>query len=271
MPSLLATVDLEEFVLPVEAGLDTGDAVVFDTSRQGLDRLAALFRRTGVRATFFTTIAFARRFPEAVAALAAEGHELGLHCLDHADDYAAMAPSMAAERLAAGRRELMERFGVPVTGFRAARLAAPAPAVLREVGFVYDSSLHPTWVPGRYNNLRASRTPFRRDGIVEVPISVTRRLRLPVSWFWLRNLGAAYGRLCLRSAMAETGYLNVYVHPWEFADLPRLRFRGIMRRLSVRRTGERFVRLFEGFLRAALRRGLVPRTLDEFVRDLHVT
>ena len=95
------------------------------------------------------------------------------------------------------------------------------------------------------------------DGLVEVPVSVTPKLRLPVSWFWMRNFGLGYLKRTARRAWIGTDQLHVYIHPWEAADLPPLRL-PLKGRLSVRRTGEPFVRLIDAFLGWCAARGCGP-------------
>ncbi|MEM7204193.1 MAG: hypothetical protein AAF628_28290 [Planctomycetota bacterium] len=69
--------------------------------------------------------------------------------------------------------------------------------------------MHPCWVPGHYDHRSALRQIHRADGLIEVPISVTPRLRLPLSWLWMRNLGGRYLRSLAPGVCRDTGFLNL--------------------------------------------------------------
>ncbi len=105
--------------------------------------------------------------------------------------------------------------------------------VLAELGYRYDSSIHPAIVPGRYCNWGYPLAPFffgkhniaAKDGyeILEIPMSVIPLIRMPISWWWMRNIGGwltDYGvGINLRSGRNTV----LYFHPWEYADLPRIK------------------------------------------------
>lgn len=266
--ALLFTIDVEEFDLPGEYGIPFPEDDTFALGEEGLGRLAALLDRHRVPATLFATASFARRFPETLRTMQARGSEIGLHAAEHRHDYGAMPPAEARSLLGAARAELRERFRAPVEGYRANRFRPPPRAVLRELGFRWTSNLHPAWVPGAYDNRHRPRTIHQDDGLLEVPVSATPRWRLPVSWFWMRNLGLAYLKAASRRAWHGTGYLHVYIHPWEAADLPRLPGLPLKGRLSVRRTGGPFLKLLDGFLSWAARQGLEPRTIGGHLTTL---
>ena len=163
--------------------------------------------------------------------------------------------------------ELQNLTGAEIAGYRANRFRAPAPHVVRDIGVSWTSNLHPTWVPGEYDHRREPRTIHVREGLIEVPISVTPRLRLPGSWFWMRNFGGTYLRYVAHHASSDTGFLNLYVHPWEYADLPVVPGLSRLGKLSVRRTGEQFASLLDHFLTWTRRRGFAASTITPFLRS----
>ncbi len=57
-------------------------------AKEGLPRLLLLYKKYGVKATFFITGDFAEVFPEVVLTIANEGHEVGCHSYSHRDDCA---------------------------------------------------------------------------------------------------------------------------------------------------------------------------------------
>jgi len=228
MRFLFLTIDLEEFdrMAYSDPKGGSGAGLQFEISRSGVERLLPLLEEKDCRATFFTTAVFARRFPEVVRRIARQHkHEVAVHAFDHRDNYGRMDPGRARERLGEAKRELENVTGLPVRGFRAPRMQAPARGVLKSVGLRYDSSVHPTWVPGRYNGFRRSRFPqVDRDGFLEIPVSVTPLLRLAFSWWWFRSLGVRYAKLCTKLCLLDGHYINIYFHPWDFYDLREFDF-----------------------------------------------
>ncbi len=252
MSDVLLSFDVEEFDLPLEHGRWIPDEEQHAVSAAGLRAVLALLDDLAVPATLFCTAAFAERHAGLIRAAAAR-HEIASHGVRHA----ALGPGDLQ-----GSRERLERLtGRPVRGFRAPRMAAVAPAELLAAGYAYDASGHPTWVPGRYNRLRAPRRAARRAGLLEVPASVTPLLRLPLFWLSFKNLPVALIRLASAWTLDADGYLALYFHPWEFAELGAYRLPGYLARPDGRRLGARL----RGYLRWLGRRA-VFRTMSAFER-----
>lgn len=261
---LLLTFDIEEFDVPRGYGLDLAEKTMYAVSNEGLRTiLAVLDGVRGIKATFFTTANFARAFPKPVKGIVERGHEVGLHGFSHGDNYAKLSPDQSVRRLGQAKREVERITNRRVFGFRAPRLFGPGPEVLKRIGISYDSSLHPTYIPGRYNHFFASRTA-RRDGpIVEVPVSVTPLIRLPFTWMFFRDLPLAYSRLCTRASVPGTGYINIYFHPWEFVDIRG--YKGIPGYLTMN-TGRPLAAKLEAYLHWIKARDFRSLTMNEYVR-----
>ena len=200
--------DFEEFDLPREHGVTISTDEAVRISADGAHRLLDLLARHGVRATAFCTRTFAVRSPETVRRLVAGGHEVAAHGLEHSD------PGDPRQC----REELERICGCPVTGYRSPRMEAVDGAALAAAGFRYDASLHPTFLPGRYCHLASPRTPFVREGLCEVPASVTPLLRLPLFWLSLHLLPEWLYHALARRTLAYDGTLVLYFHPWEFSS-----------------------------------------------------
>ncbi|RRB02215.1 polysaccharide deacetylase family protein [Larkinella rosea] len=207
---IMFTVDVEEFDTALEYGhnLSLDEQLVVSTRGLRLltDRLATL----NVRATLFTTANYAFHEADLVRNLA-KTHEIASHGFYHT--------TFEPADLLKSRRTLESITGQEVVGFRRARMAAVDETDLFLAGYRYNSSLHPTFLPGRYNHLREPRKPFQSGNILHIPASVTPRLRLPLFWLSLKNFPfEIYKRLCMNTLRTD-GFLNLYVHPWEFTDL----------------------------------------------------
>jgi hypothetical protein len=109
--------------------------------------------------------------------------------------------------------------GTTVYGFRMANMQPIDALPIIEAGYLYNSSLNPTFLPGKYNNLDKPRRIYYEDNLCQIPASVSSKLRIPLFWLSLHNFPLrAYKNMCI-GAIRKDGYLNVYFHPWEFADL----------------------------------------------------
>jgi peptidoglycan/xylan/chitin deacetylase (PgdA/CDA1 family) len=207
---ILFTVDVEEFDTAIEFGhnipLDEQVAV----STRGLTLLAERFAAVDVPTTMFTTANYALHESALIRSLA-QTHEIASHGYYHT--------TFEPADLLKSRLALEELLGKPVTGFRRARMGFVDPNDVQQAGYQYNSSLHPTWLPGRYNHWGEPRHPFNELGVWQVPASVTPILRLPLFWLSLKNFPFAYYKELCRQTLNSDGFLNLYVHPWEFTDL----------------------------------------------------
>lgn len=107
---------------------------------------------------------------------------------------------------------------------RTAHCRLPCPAAGRRFvrgarggGYRYNSSINPTWIPTRYNNLRAPCSVSREEGLTIYPVSVSAPFRVPLFWISLHVMPLPLYKLLCRSALRRDGHLNLYFHPWEFS------------------------------------------------------
>jgi len=149
-------------------------------SVEGTQHILDVLKANGVRATFFCTGNFAESAPKIMQRIIDEGHEVACHGVDHWQPQAS-----EVER----SKDIVERVtGITVYGYRQPRMFPVSDQAIREAGYTYNSSLNPAFIPGRYMHLTAPRTWFMKDGVMQVPASVTPRLRFPLFWLSLHNL-----------------------------------------------------------------------------------
>lgn len=203
--------DVEEFDIPEEFGRRVSLQDKLSVSHTGLLSALELFERHNVRATFFITAYWAQHYPKLVRKLA-EKHEVASHLYYHSE--------FELSHLESSRLILEDICEKPVYGFRMPRLRPVDYVKLKEAGYLYDASLNPTWLPGRYNHLDKSRTPFLQvDGIWIIPSSVSPMLRYPVFWLSVKNMPAFVTRHFSRTILKKDHLLSFYFHPWELSDL----------------------------------------------------
>lgn len=203
--------DIEEFDTPLPYSKTLSFEEQMSISILGTERILNALKEKNVVATFFCTATFAINAPQLILRMVEEGHEVASHGYYHA--------TFENADLKRSKEVLMELSGQPITGFRMANMRHVDAKEIKAAGYEYNSSLNPTFLPGKYNNLDKPRRLFTEDGLCQIPASVTPWLRVPLFWLAMHNFPmCVYNFLC-NLAVKKDGYLNVYFHPWEFADL----------------------------------------------------
>lgn len=206
--------DIEEFDLPQEHGYDMPLERMMEISRYGTNVILDTLQKHGVKATFFVTVNFAQHAPDELARIINEGHELASHGMNHT--------IFKPEDLKASRLSLEQLSGKAVHGYRMARMMKVDENAMNEAGYLYESSLNPTFIPGRYNNFNKPRNPFWQNGVMQIPVSVTPLVRFPLFWLSAHVLPPMVYRRLADRALKNDGHFCTYFHPWEFYDLNSL-------------------------------------------------
>jgi len=164
---MLLTWDVEEFDWRLLGGRKLPPAEQIGVTAEGVRRILPIHERHGVTATFFVTGAFATAEPGLVAAMSKAGHEVGVHGLEHGDDYATLEPVDAVDRLVRARELVETASGREATGMRTPRLRHCRAAVVRDAGF---APLSPRAVAGRGHHQGADLgfTRVEDAGLVDV-------------------------------------------------------------------------------------------------------
>jgi len=199
------------------------------------ERLLEFLRRAGMRCTFFVVGEIAVRYPEALRAIAAEGHELACHTHTHRplDEH---NPASLREDLLRNLEAVTACAKGPVTGFRAPILSltartAWAHAVLAELGFKYSSSILPARNPlyGWPEFGPAPRTV--EAGILEAPVTLARLgpLLAPVgAGTYFRCLPMPLVRRAFERCARRGAPVVGYFHPYDIdAAQERVMSRGV--------------------------------------------
>lgn len=114
----------------------------------GVPRILDLLERHQISSTFFVPGHTAHRYPEAVRAIVAAGHEIAHHGYLH-EQPTALTLDEEIEALDRGLEALAEVAGVTPVGYRAPMwdLSWHTPGLLAERNFLYDSSLMDADIP----------------------------------------------------------------------------------------------------------------------------
>jgi polysaccharide deacetylase family protein (PEP-CTERM system associated) len=201
---------------------------------QNTVRVLDLLDSLDIKATFFILGWVADRFPGLVREIVGRGHEPGCHSYWHRLVYE-LTPDQFRRDAVRAKNAIEQAAGGRVYGYRAPSFSITpestwALEVLRDIGFLYDSSIFPIW-HDVYGFRNTPRSPFRlttpSGDLLEFPLT-TFRLKwgpvLPVAGGgYLRILPRWYTRFGVRQAWQEGLTVVSYVHPWEFdPEPPRL-------------------------------------------------
>lgn len=242
MKKILLTFDLEEFDIAEEYGATLDLATKIHTSYVGMERILTLLKKYDAKATIFCTAFYAENAPEQLRRIAAAGHEIASHGYYH--------DRFEAADLLKSRVTLSEITGKTIVGFRMARMAAVDNQAIESAGYRYDSSLNPTWLPGRYNYLDKPRTTFDiLKNLKVIPASVTPTLRFPLFWLSFKNLPLFLYKKMVARTLQKDGYVNLYFHPWEFNSLAQFDLPTYVKRVddvALLNKLEQFMQYFQG-------------------------
>ncbi len=268
MKTLLLTMDLEEFVTPSEVGMQIDKSELFNISIEGLKNFLNITKNyPNLKITFFTTWEFAENAEKQIKEIIKSNkHEIALHGLTHNINYPKMQEELFIKELKEAKQKLENKFKIQIKGFRAPQMGKINTKALEKIGLKYDSSLHPTYLPGRYNNFSSPRKPYTENGIKELPTSVTPILRLPYSWVWLRNMCLLYTKICSRLTLLDSEYISIYLHPWEFIDINTSEFKTKIPKIILRNTGEKYSKKVNSLIIWYLKIGLKPKTISEYLK-----
>jgi hypothetical protein len=233
---ILLTFDLEEFDLPLEYGCSISEENQIVITNIGMQRLTSLLSKHNIHATFFTTSLYANKNKELIKNLSVD-HEIASHSKSH---------SVFKETdLLDSKSELEKITGKQVYGFRMPRFREIDKTKIKAAGYAYDSSINPTFIPGRYNHFFVKRKLFldTASNLIEIPVSVSPIIRFPLFWLSFKNIPSpVYFRMC-KQTIRKDSYLNLYFHPWEFAELDSFDIPMYIKKISGNYLAERFEKL----------------------------
>ncbi len=185
--------------------------------------LLELLKEFRVSATFFVLGRLAEDLPELLKTIVAGGHEIAIHGYSHRN-LVALDGDLFREELALSVDAVFSATGIMPEGYRAPNFSINektmwAYYILKELGFVYDSSVQPISIHPGYGIKGAPLQPFIHDsGIIEIPMSCTEimKLRIPCSGGgYFRHYPYILFRYLLKQCNRQERHGVFYIHPWE--------------------------------------------------------
>lgn len=257
MKSILLTFDLEEFDLPKEYNINIEEDEMYKISLEGLINLLNLLNKYDITATFFTTANFGVKYPEILKELSKK-HEIASHGYSHSQ-------SLTQENIKKAKEIKENIIKKEVKGFRAPRWNLKNINIVSLAGFKYDSSTHPIYLPGRYNNLNQKRNIHKKNNLIEIPAS-TFFPNFSIFWLAFKNLPLFYSKLFTKINFLNSDYTMLVHHPWEFANLEELDIPKHIKNPS----GKKLTKKLEDYIKFCKSNKYKFQTCEQFIKDYYL-
>jgi peptidoglycan-N-acetylglucosamine deacetylase len=221
------------------------------TYRRVMPRFLELLDRHGVKATFFVIGRDVAEHLEVLVRIAAAGHELANHTMNHPKQLVHLDEEAIAREIAECERALAQATGERIVGFRAPGYTISMRVIdcLRRAGYRYDSSLNASLCyyaiktvfkavrlkdveylsRQRFAEIFAPHSPYRMSAhrlgaadstqsLVEIPISVVPYLSYPFVTSLMLQFGTRPSLGALSMIVSRNRFVNCELHINEFTD-----------------------------------------------------
>lgn len=152
------------------------------------------------------------QYPEVIDRLRSElDTEFHLHSYGHE-----MTETTFEADLTAGIAAFTDHFGTAPIGYRApyGKIDTTDLETLAAEGFLFDSSIFPSYRPGVYRNLDTPLEPYSPEAVpdlLEIPVGVLRGLRIPLSQNYLKLFGRPLLGLLSEQLLPNTLVYNIHL------------------------------------------------------------
>ena len=177
-----------------------------------IDDFIGLINGLDVPLSIFVVGRTLEQYPAVIDRLRTElDAEFHLHSYSHE-----LTERSFSEDLSSGIAAFEDHFGMAPIGYRApyGRIDAENLETLASEGFLFDSSIFPSYRPGVYRNLDTPLEPYAPDSapdLLEIPVGVLRGLRVPLSQNYLKLFGQPLLGLFSERLLPNTVVYNVHL------------------------------------------------------------
>lgn len=194
---------------------------------KNLDSVLSLLDSLRIKGTFFFLGRIAQDIPKIVKETSQCGHEIACHDHKHLRIFG-LTKKEFRDNLICAKKTLEDISGKCVYGFRAPEFSITKSSIwaldiLKEIGFLYDSSIYPIGLHDVYG-IRDAKPFIHKlpNGLIEFPVSTIAlyRIRFPFG-------GGGYFRLCpliltklfIRKVNKIGHSCMIYTHPYEVGTI----------------------------------------------------
>lgn len=195
-----------------------------------VDTLLENLEHLKIKATFFVLGWSASRNPIMVKNIVSAGHEIASHGMTHRRLTELNEQQLCSELLDS-KKLLEDLSGTRVRGFRAPSFSITDNAiqVLKEIGYIYDSSYHPFGAHSNYGSLKklgdeitpGIYQPHKGFYEIALPVQKASSFELPIGGgAYFRFLPKIIFKKLTLNWLKSKKPLTFYTHPWELESPP---------------------------------------------------
>jgi hypothetical protein len=220
----------------------------------GLDTFSDFLQQYDIKATLFMVgnDFLHKKNHDAIRSIAEKGHEIANHTMTHTQGFRFLSPEQKESEIAGMEQVCTEITGIRPVGFRSPgwNISNDSLPILKRRGYLYDSSIFPTYMMpllkllhwksmrsrtggdrttmGLMRYMIAPTTPYRTtsnslaqrgtDEFVEFPVTVTPFLRLPFSATFLLAIGLEIFRPLYKTLKSMKYPIQFQFHLSDFVD-----------------------------------------------------
>ena len=140
---------------------------------------------------------------------------------------------------------------------------------LKKYGYIYDSTIFPTWRPRRFNQIMTQITPFYwQNGILEMPFSILNPLLpIPISLSYFKIMGKYFQKFCSSYLTPQRIIFDFHLHDFEpplksYQQLPSFY------KIIYNRNFLKGFQIFKKFVHQNKKSGVIFDNLYNYVREL---
>jgi len=194
---------------------------------RNVNYILKLFDEQNIKATFFCLGRIAKDLPHVVKLIANEGHEIACHSFEHLRIFN-IKREYFKNKIFFAKKELEDISGKQVIGFRAPDFSITKDSlwaldILKEAGFIYDSSIYPIGMHDVYGIDSANRfIHYLPNGLIELPLSTFKFMGQTIPFGgggYLRLYPIKLTMFLIRKINNKGHPCIVYFHPYEIGPI----------------------------------------------------
>lgn len=222
-----------------------------------------IIQKSGIKLTTFAAGNLFEKKREIIKRFIDMGSEIELHSYSHE-----IINQDEEYEIKKSKKAYMGYFGKKPLGYRAPKgiITKKGFKALASENFKFDSSIYPTVLFGRYNNLRYPTMPFylKEYKIIEIPFSVIPIIRLPLAMGYLQPVGQTISKQLINIL----GLPNIIVfdfHMWNLYKPNNIGKLPLKWRVLLARNLDKGMDMFKAFIKVFDEKGYK----SIYMRDLH--
>lgn len=185
----------------------------------GIEKILSMLWSHGVKTTVFLPGIIIEQFPDVIKIFEKYGCEFEAHSYSHD-----CGKPDTKDEIEKSREVYFEYFGRYPTGYRApqGRISSSGIKALEEQGFLYDSSVFPSYFPNPFKYLFCRRDIhyYRDSKLMEIPLTSITPFRLTLNIGYIKLFGIDfYIKLCELFSMPDTICINSHLHDFIHSEV----------------------------------------------------